>query len=103
MRRLNTQPAEAAAAIVDRKAAFGLFDVRWNQADSSTPVSVDILASGQPNLAGGGFAEIGVARGLWNSAGSRLTLVAGNNVLSGASTTAICSDTNNPFSGRIAE
>ena len=101
MRRFNTQPAEAAAAIVDPTPAFGLFDVRWNQADSSTPVSVDILASGQPNLAGGGFAEIGVARGLWNSAGSRLTLVAGNNVLSGASTTAICSDTTNPFSGRI--
>ncbi len=101
MRRLTTRPAETPAASGDRTAEFNLFNTRWNEPDSSAPVFVDVQAGGQPNLPGGGFAEIGAARSGWNGTGSSLTLAGGNIVLNGASTTAVCSATDNPFSGRL--
>ena len=41
---------------------------RWNEFDSGTAVPLDVMAGGQPGLAGGGGAQLGVATSLWSAA-----------------------------------
>lgn len=100
----NVLPAEAPPASTDPPfdPNFMLLgDTRWNEADSLTPVRVDIQASGEPGLQGGGFNEIAAGRTLWNNVGSSMALVRGANVLEGADATTVCAAANNSSTGRV--
>lgn len=94
-------PAAATAGAVPDPTFNLLGPGRWNEADSLTPVRVDIQASGEPGLPGGGFGEIAAGRSLWNNVGSSMALVRGAEILQGADTTAACSAANNSSSGRV--
>lgn len=61
---------------IDPFALFG--PARWHEADNGGSIAVDMQAGGQPGLAGGGFNEVGLARGAVNGAGSALNLSGGN-------------------------
>ena len=41
---------------------------RWNEFDSGTAIPMDVMAGGQPGLAGGGDSQLAVATGLWSAA-----------------------------------
>ena len=41
---------------------------RWNEFDSGTAIPVDVMAGGQPGLAGGGGSQLAAATGLWSAA-----------------------------------
>jgi hypothetical protein len=78
-----TRPAETPAITAGEDvggAPFNLFSPPWryHEADTATAVPVDILTGGMPGLSGGGFTEIGTARGLWNNSGASISLGAGN-------------------------
>jgi hypothetical protein len=73
-------PAEETRATVRAATAggapFTLFSPpwRWNQIDTNTAIVVDIMASGQPGLPGGGTTELANAHAVWaNQTGLRFT------------------------------
>lgn len=51
-------------------APFALFSPpwRWNEFDSGATITVDVMSSGQPGLAGGGGSELTRAVGVWGGA-----------------------------------
>jgi matrixin/fibronectin type III domain protein len=62
MRGVALQPARDALPFTQ------LGPARWNEFDSAASIPVDTQTSGQPGLAGGGFAELGRATGAWSGA-----------------------------------
>jgi len=95
--------ATASEAAASASAGFTLLGsgARWHQADDGVAVPVDVQASGQTGLSGGGLTEIDASRGLWNQAGSTLRLAAGDERRgAGLSPGQLCSDSN-LFDGRL--
>jgi len=108
-RPLSGRPVEvpAVANAIGEATTAGAFTLlgdgaRWHQADAAIAVPVDVQATGQPGLPGGGFALMDEARDLWNAAGSSLRLRAGTNQRAlGFSDSQVCADTRD-IDGRLS-
>ena len=82
-RRFVVEPAadEMRAVVEDSHASLPFTQLgpyRWNEFDSGTAIPVDVQASGQPGLAGGGGNELVRAMAIWQNAAG-LKMSAGGN------------------------
>jgi hypothetical protein len=83
VRRFVAEPAaeEMRSVVQESEVALPFAQLgpyRWNEFDSGTAIPVDVQASGQPGLSGGGGAELTRAMSVWMNATGLRTSTGGN-------------------------